>query len=202
MKKVLILDLDNTIYPAPSIAPKLFEPVYQMINESSELKPDAEQIKKDMMKIPFQKVAESYHFPEQLKSEIIEKLRQLKYEGEIKPFEDFEFVKDLNARKFLVTTGFTNMQQSKIDLLNLDDIFDEIYIVDPEITPNKTKGDAFIEIIQKHKFATDDILVVGDDEDSEIKFAKQLRLAALVYDRQSQGPDRISDFSSLLQYFH
>jgi hypothetical protein len=34
------------------------------------------------------------------------------------------------------------MQQSKIELLRLNEIFEEIYIIDPEITPDKTKGDA------------------------------------------------------------
>jgi FMN phosphatase YigB (HAD superfamily) len=58
------------------------------------------------------------------------------------------------------------------------------------------------EIIRKHDLAEDEILVVGDDEDSEIKFAKQLGLDALLYDRQSEREDSITNFRSLPKYFY
>jgi putative hydrolase of the HAD superfamily len=155
------------------------------------------------MRTPFQKVAKDHHFSEDLIHKCIDILKELTYNGAIEPFADFEVVRGLPADKFLVTAGFTKMQQSKIDKLELTKDFKEIHIIDPTIT-KKTKKDVFADIIQRHGYEKEDVLVVGDDVNSEIKAAQELGVEALWYDKYSryeakEGVKKISDYRKVVE---
>lgn len=67
------------------------------------------------MRKPFQLVAKDYQFSKQLTSKGTELLTNLKYKGKIEPFKDYRIVKNLSLDKFLVTTGFLKLQQSKVE---------------------------------------------------------------------------------------
>ena len=101
----------------------------------------------------------------------------------------------------MITTGFTKLQQSKVKSLGIANDFKEIHIVD--ITKHyTTKKDVFADIILRHKYNVEDVLVVGDDIDSEIKAAKQLGIEVLWYKKKSakvsnSSTKTISDFSEL-----
>jgi putative hydrolase of the HAD superfamily len=95
------------------------------------------------------------------------------------------------------------MQQSKIDKLELTKDFKEIHIIDPTIT-KKTKKDVFADIIQRHGYEKEDVLVVGDDVNSEIKAAQELGVEALWYDKYSryeakEGVKKISDYRKVVE---
>src|SRR5688572_11508653 len=114
-KKAIILDLDNTIFPVPSIGHKLFAPLFTLIEQEGSHQDDLEKIKDEVMRRPFQQVAKDYHFGEQLTRKCVEVLKELAYNDKIEPFEDYVIVKRWPVDKFLVTTGFVKMQQSKVD---------------------------------------------------------------------------------------
>ncbi|AKD04706.1 HAD family hydrolase [Pontibacter korlensis] len=200
-KKALILDLDNTIYPVPSIGDELFKPLFDLITDCGEYKGEFEEIKKDMMRIPFQKVAKKYEFSEQLTEKGDQLLKDLTYDKEMSPFEDYATIRDISCKKFLVTTGYTKMQQSKVDRLGLEKDFDEVHIVDPSIS-GKTKKDIFKDILDRHGFDATDVLVVGDDPESEIKAGKELGIDTVLYTKnvtKTEGQS-ISDFSQLKEF--
>ena len=203
MKKAIIFDLDNTIYPVPQIGTKLFAPVFELIEQEGHHNRDLEKIKDEVMRTPFQKVAKDHHFSEDLISKSIDILKELAYNGAIEPFADFEYVRNLPVDKFLVTTGFTKMQQSKIDMLELAKDFKEIHIIDPT-TSKKVKKDVFADIIQRYEYDKEDVMVVGDDVNSEIKAAQELGVEAVWYDKYSryeakEGVKKISDYRKLVE---
>ena len=138
--------------------------------------------KDEVMQRPFQLVAKDHHFSEVLTAKCVDVLKELAYHDTIEPFEDFALVKGWPIDKFLVTTGFVKMQQSKVDRLGLAPDFKEIHIVDPATT-NKTKKDVFADILQRHGYAKEEVLVVGDDPNSEIKAARELEIDAVLYDK-------------------
>jgi putative hydrolase of the HAD superfamily len=182
MKRALIFDLDNTIYPVSSIGEKLFAPLFRLIEESGNEKLDA--IKRDVMRKPFQWVASAYKLPEELTAKAIELLKSLEYEGPIDPFADFALVRKLQLDKFLVTTGFTKMQRSKITALQLTD-FRKTYIVDPTFM-KETKKDIFLSIMTEFQLTPNEIVIIGDDPDSEIKAGTELGATTVLYDRHNQ----------------
>lgn len=178
-KKAIFFDLDNTIYPVSSIADRLFAPLFHLLASSGELNRQLEDVKQELMRKPFQLVATRYGFSPALTESGIELLQHTQYDGPIEPFEDYNETKNLPAEKFLVTTGFRLLQQSKIDGMGIEKDFAEIFIVDPE---KETKKAVFSAILKQHNYRSEDVLVVGDDPDSELKAAHELGLDAVLYD--------------------
>lgn len=173
MKKVIFFDLDNTIYDVSSVADKMLSSLFNLIKKSGEFKGDFKTIKNQIMRKPLQTVAMENGFSKNLLAACIDHLKDLVYTGEIYPYDDFLQIKKLPLEKFLITSGFTKMQMSKVDGMKLNSFFKEIYIVD-FMHSNKTKKDVFQEIMKKYHYSPAEILVVGDDLHSEIKAAIEL----------------------------
>lgn len=203
-KKAIIYDLDNTIYPVHSIAESLFEPFLELLSEYPEHDADIARIKDDMMRKPFQLVATEHHFNDELINRAITLLQTMTYQGEINYFDDYPAIKNINAERFLVTTGFYNLQYSKIHGMGIEDDFAEIHVVDP-LTSTKTKKDVFADIMQRHHYKTEEVLVVGDDPESEIKAALALGIDTVLYDKtnryvQHTALYKITSFSELSNF--
>ena len=80
--------------------------------------------------------------------------------------------------------------------------FTEIHIVDPD---KSSKKEVFAAILQRHDYRAADVLVVGDDPESELKAAQELGIMALLYDRLSRPPDgspfpRLTDYGDLHRF--
>lgn len=203
-KKAIILDLDNTIYLVSSIGEKLFNSLFQLIIESGDYTGDWNQLKSEIMRTPFQKVADTFHFGKTLKAKGITLLADISYDDVIKPVESYNYIRELSCKKFLVTTGFTKMQNSKIRQLDLDKDFDKIYVIDPGLSI-LTKKDVFEQILADNGYTTNDVLVVGDDINSEIKAGQELGIETVLYDfLQEHSLNKelnvISNFKELEQY--
>jgi putative hydrolase of the HAD superfamily len=203
-KKAIILDLDNTIYLVSSIGERLFKTLFQLITESGDYKGDFNQLKSEIMRTPFQKVADTFNFGASLKAEGIKILENLTYDDIIEPVESYKFIKELPSKKYLVTTGFTKMQNSKIKQLNLEKDFEKIFVIDPSLT-TLTKKDIFEKILADYGYKTEDVLVVGDDINSEIKAAQDLGIETVLYDfnlelTKNKELNIITDFRELERY--
>ena len=184
-KKAIILDLDNTIYPVSSIGDRLFKSLFSIILESGEYTGEFEQIRFEIMRRPFQFIADEFSFSESLKADCFKLLANLTYDEKMQPFEGYETLLTLPCRRFLVTTGYTKMQQSKIRQLGIENDFEAIFIIDPDKSV-LTKRDLFEKILADYNFSVDDVLVVGDDLNSEILHAKALGIETVLYDYLSQ----------------
>ncbi len=119
-KKALILDLDNTIYGVPAIGDALFAPLYHLIQQSGEHNAQFDAIRYDILRKPFQVVATTHHFSETLTEQAFQLLKDISYEGEIHYFPDYVATRALTIDKYLVTTGFLKLQQSKIKGMGIE----------------------------------------------------------------------------------
>jgi putative hydrolase of the HAD superfamily len=203
-KKAIILDLDNTLYSVHSIGNELFAPLFELIIQQGNHTGQIESIKDQIMRKPFQVVAAEYGFGAELTRQGIALLKNLSYQGRIELFPDYAFVRDLPIDKFLVTTGFLKLQQSKVQGMKLAPDFKEIHIVDPS-TSDKTKKEVFADIIKRHGYSPKELVVVGDDPHSEIKAAQELGIDPVLYDKfQLHEPitllPKISDFRQLTTF--
>ncbi len=189
MFKALIADLDNTVYPVRSIGDRLFVPLVDLMeqyrNEMSE--EQIQQVKAEIMGKAFQQVADKHQLNPELKARGIKLLENLTYDLPMQPYNDYHYMQEVEAEKFLVTLGFTKLQWSKIDRLNLRGDFKELIVVDPE-TIRETKQDIFKQLSDKYNFKPEEVLVVGDDPDSEIKAGKALGMATYLRDEQGSYP--------------
>lgn len=194
MKRALILDLDNTIYPVSSIADNLFNDLFALIDRrSGNLDPDTiNMAKDDLTRKPFQWVADAHHFSRELKAEGIQLLKEMRYELPMQPFDEYRHIKSVPLDKFLVTTGFPKLQWSKINQLGIQDDFIEIHVADPDA--GQTKRDIFADILRRHNFTTGEVLVIGDDPESEIKAAVELGIDTFLFDPANKHPANVATF--------
>ena len=94
----------------------------------------------------------------------------------MKGYCDIETLADLPAQRCLVTSGFKRLQDSKIKSLRLEPFFSSTY-VDAIDYPNRVgKLGLFARILRDYELAPSEVLVVGDNADSEIKAGIQRRI--------------------------
>src|SRR6476620_1001298 len=148
-KKAIILDLDNTIYSVASIGEKLFASLFQQIDASGLPAHQITEIKDAVMREPFQVVVRRYQFDPSFLQTTTQLLQNLTYNEPIDVFPDYHEVKKLPVERFLVTTGFKNLQTSKISSMGIEQDFKEIHIVDPN-TGEQTKKTVFADILHRY----------------------------------------------------
>jgi len=192
MKRALILDLDNTIYPVSSIADNLFAQLFKTLDQYSDSinignTYRVTQIKDEMTRRPFQHVADKFQLDDELRNKMVDTLKNMTYDLPMQPFEDYKHIRSIPMDKFLVTTGFVKLQMSKIKMLSIEQDFKTIHIVDPEVN-NQTKKDVFAEIMKMHNFTSDELLVIGDDPESEIKAGTALGIDTFLFDPADKYP--------------
>lgn len=196
MKKALILDLDNTVYAVSSIQGNLFGEVFRLIDEAEHL---TEQVKLDakdeLTRRPYHLVANKYNFGDALKGKGNDVLKEISYHLPMQPFAEYAYIRSSPLKKFLVTTGFTKLQWSKVKMLDIEQDFAEIHIVDPELS-TQTKKDVFADILIRHHLTNGEVLVIGDDPESEIRAATELGIETFLFDPENKHPGATVTFKS------
>lgn len=198
-KKAIIYDLDNTIFPVNSIGDKLFGPLFDLIANSGQHNNSMDIIKHAIMRTPFRLVAQRHNFTDELTQKGIDIQETIDYKDEMNTFEDYPEIKNIPGERFLVTTGFRTMQLSKIRQLGITEDFKEVHVVNPVET---TKKEVFADILKRYNYQPDEVLVVGDDPESEIAAAKVLGIPTVLYDKNdtqdaSAADYKISHFAEL-----
>lgn len=197
--KAIIYDLDNTIFPVSAIGDKLFGPVFNLIAESGQHNDSLDAIKYAIMRTPFRIVAARNNFSDELTLKAIELQETLTFDEAIDTFEDYPEIRNIDAERFLVTTGFRNMQLSKINQLGIEHDFKEVHVVNPVVS---SKKEVFAGILERYGYTNTEVLVVGDDPESEIKAAKELGIATVLYEKNNitdakEADYRIENFKEL-----
>ena len=188
------MDLDNTIYPVSSIADNLFAQFYALLEQDPDIDSSLiEASKEELTRRPFQHVADEFNFSTALKNKGAQLLKTITYDKPMQPYADYHHIQKISLDKFLVTTGFTNLQYSKVKQLGIEKDFKEIHVVDPEVSP-KTKLDIFKELMEKYDYQPADVLIIGDDPQSEIKAALALGIDTFLYDPNNIHPTAITTF--------
>ena len=175
MNRLLIFDLDDTLFETRSIDFKQFDDAWKIIKWHfihSEYKP--EQIIEDLKDIPFDVVAKAYSFSNQLIEEIRSYFNTCRFTLNISVFDDYHWLQQLNGEKVIVTTGFTSFQHAKIDALGIRNEFPEIYIDDPLDHHRKFKKGIFRELLKNKGVSPERVWVIGDNPESELRAGKEM----------------------------
>jgi putative hydrolase of the HAD superfamily len=171
MTKAIIFDLDSCLSPADEPGQQLFAPAFDAItnaNRGSHSASILENAFADMWRLPFDFVAEKYHFTPAMKAAGWQMLAQLEVTTPMVGYGDLTVLKDLPALKFVVTSGFRRLQDSKIRALGIAPLFTAIYIDAIDQPGYRGKQKIFEDILDHYSLQPDQVLVVGDNHDSEI----------------------------------
>lgn len=186
MKTALIFDLDNTIYPVSAIADNLFGKLFGLLDDNAGIinagdNERVNKIKDEMARRPFQYIVDKYKLDETVRDKMLDALRSMTYDLPMQPFDDYHHLRQIPLEKFLVTTGFPKLQGSKVKQLGIERDFREIFIVDPDFS-DQTKKNVFEGIMQKYDYRPAELLIIGDDPESEIKAALALGIDTFLFD--------------------
>lgn len=160
---------------------KIFEPFFNHLILKLKTNFDQqiiERIVSDLWQRPFDIVIKKYNIPFTTIAESIDLLENLDLDLKISTFQDYTFIKNIQTKKLLVTTGLTALQKAKIKALKIENDFDKI-IINDTLKETKTKQDIFYELKLEFKLNPETTYVIGDNPESEIKAGNALNFTTI-----------------------
>jgi len=182
MKKALIFDLDNCLAAANEVGEGLFEPAFVAMRQANDGSVSQETLRWAFAAVwrhPLDWVAAQYGFSAAMLAAGSKAFLTIEVSGRMAGYGDLASLADLPADKFLVTSGFRRLQESKIRALQLGPLFTAIF-VDAIGEPGRLgKLGLFQKILKDYKLTPDEVLVVGDNAESEIEAGNRLGIATV-----------------------
>ena len=182
MIKALLFDLDSCLAPANEPGENLYAPAFQAIRSANDGQVPKGQLRAafaDCWRFPFDFIADKYRFSPAMRSAGFAAFSQIEVRQPMKGYGDLDALADIPAKLFLVTSGFRRLQESKVRALGIAHLFTEVHIDAIEESRLKGKLHAFKTILEAHGFSPKEVLVVGDNPDSEIAVGNELGMATI-----------------------
>jgi FMN phosphatase YigB (HAD superfamily) len=171
MTNAIIFDLDSCLSPADEPGQQLFAPAFDAIANANRGSHSASVLQNafaDMWRLPFDFVAEKYRFSPAMKAAGWQVFAQLEVTTRMFGYGDLAVLSELPVLKFVVTSGFRRLQESKIRALGIAPLLTATYIDAIDQPGYRGKQKIFEEILRDYKLQPDQVLIVGDNHDSEI----------------------------------
>ncbi len=203
---MLILDLDDTIFETKSMSSDIFDEPISVLRSYYSQQPDnnTDYIINELWTNPIDYVLAKYDTPSSIVEDFYNKIVEIDYRGlDIQPHSDYQTIREIDLPKILVTTGLKELQWAKIKALGIEEDFLSIHIDDPRENPRRSKSVIFSQIIIESDLQPKDVIVIGDNPDSELRAGNDLGMTTV--QRQSESKSRgkevdyyIEDFGELL----
>jgi len=195
---MLILDLDDTIFETKSMSESSFSVIIEMIRNQLNDKIEVEKINElieNLWHRPFDIVMNKFEIDESIQNRIALKINSLDFNLNISTYKDYSYLRKINVEQVLVTTGFPKLQMTKIKALGIESDFTEIYIDDPSEKNRIYKKGIFQKIIQLSNKLPNQIWVIGDNVESEIKAGNELGLRTIHRLKKGEEKSTKAEFS-------
>jgi FMN phosphatase YigB (HAD superfamily) len=179
MTKALIFDLDNCLAAANEVGEALFEPVFEAIREANQGTLSEEALNQafaDCWRRPLDWVAGQHGFSAAMRAAGLKMFAAIEVTRPMRGYDDLAILAELPGQRFLVTSGFRRLQASKIRALGIEHLFAAIYIDAIDDGERRGKQDLFADILRTYQLGLEEVLVVGDDPESEIAAGNRLGL--------------------------
>jgi putative hydrolase of the HAD superfamily len=182
MIKAILFDLDSCLAAADEVGQQLFAPAFAAIRAANAGRVPEEQLQAafgECWRIAFDAVAAKYGFTDAMRAAGWEELRRTEVTTPMHGYGDLAALKELPVQKFLVTSGFRRLQESKVRALGFADWFAAI-LIDAIDEPNRRgKHVLFQDLLARYGLCPDEVLVVGDNPDSEIEAGNRLGMRTI-----------------------
>ena len=182
MIQAIIFDLDNCLMSPRELGPDALAPVFRAVTAANRDRLPARVLQDafdDCMRLPFDWVARTHGFPDDVTAAARAAFAELEATTPLRGYADLHLLAALEVRRFLVTSGFLRLQRSKISALGIEPLFTSVHIDAIDRPARTSKKAIFAEILQRHGYATHEVLVVGDSPESEIAAGNELGLATV-----------------------
>jgi len=171
MIKALIFDLDSCLAAANEPGESLFAEAFAAIRSANNGHVPEEQLRaafQDCWRFPFDFIADKYGFSPAMRAAGFAAFSKVEVRQPMHGYGDLAALAELPAKLFLVTSGFRRLQESKVRALGIAHLFTDIHIDAIEEPGTKGKLHAFQAILNTHELSPQEVLVVGDNPESEI----------------------------------
>lgn len=177
MIQFVIFDLDNCLAPAHEVGVELYEPALEAIRRANAgcLSEDAlEEAFAESWRHPLDWIADRYGFSPRMRDAAWQAFGQLEVKHAMQGYGDLACLSDFSMPCDLVTSGFRRLQESKIRALGIDAWFRHIRIDAVDEPPRHGKRGWFETLMKLHGCEPQDVLVVGDNPESELAAGRAL----------------------------
>lgn len=176
-RKTVIFDLDNCLSAADEVGKDLYRPALEAIraaNRGALSGMALERAFSDIWHHALDWVARTHGFTPEMVAAGSAEFARLEINGPMHGYPDLPVLETIPARRFLVTSGFRRFQASKIRALGIRDLFEAVYVDAIDEPDRKGKAGIFEEILVQHRLSVREVIVVGDNPESEIKAGNSL----------------------------
>ena len=179
--RAIIFDLDNCLAAADEPGEQLLQPVFAAVRDANdgaltELELDA--ALRDCWVHAFDFVAETHNFTPPMRAAGWEAFRGIEVRTPMHGYGDLALLSSLGERRFLVTSGFRRLQESKVRALGIQACFDAVVVDAIDEPVRRGKERIFRDLMSEYCLDRADLLVVGDNGESELAAAARLGLPA------------------------
>lgn len=182
MIKAVFFDLDNCLAAADETGRGHFAPMYAAVraaNHGALEEAGLEAAFEDTWVHAFDFVARKHGFTDAMYQAGYAALTQVEITAPMFGYGDLQVVPELDCRKFLITSGFRRLQESKVRALGIGGWFERMIVDAVDEPPRSGKQGHFERILAETGLATSEVLVVGDNPDSEIEAGNRLGLTTV-----------------------
>lgn len=182
MTRSIIFDLDYCLSPGDEVGAKFYEPAFAAIRRANHGALTDSALSRafaECMRFPFDDVATRFRFSEAMYHAGLRGFAALEVSAPMHGYGDLDELRKLQARRFLVTSGFPGLQRSKLAMLGIAPLFEAVYVDAIGDHPRRGKLAIFAELVAGHGLAAEDVWVVGDNADSEIAAGNRLGMTTV-----------------------
>ncbi len=196
---VAVFDLDNCLMDARAVGP-LFEPAFEAVRQANQgaLSPATlEQALQACWFTAFDLVAQRHHFTPAMRAAGWQQFSQMEVKAPLRGYADIELLPRIPLRRYLVTSGFRRLQDSKIDTLGIRPWFEQVLIDAIDAPPTggaHGKQAIFEQILASEGCAPRQMLVVGDNPLSELAAGRALGVTTVQTVRPGVEPWALADY--------
>lgn len=175
--RAIIFDLDNCLAAADEVGDELLQPVFlavRGVNEGTLTDLELDAAFRDCWVHAFDFVSATHNFTPRMRAAGCDAFRQIEVRAPMRGYGDLALLPSLGDKRFLVTSGFRRLQESKVRALGIESCFDAIVVDAVDEPCRRGKARIFRDLMSEHNLEPSDVLVVGDNAESELAAAASL----------------------------
>jgi len=181
--RAAVFDLDHTLFDPCTLPVSLFNNLEARVRAAAAgIVPDTVlgAALADAWRIPLDRVAARHRLTDVIIMAWHEAASALEVTEPIAPYPDVRAgLEQLSLLRFLLTTGFRRLQESKLKQLGLTSLFATVYVdaLDP---PGPVGKRALLQrLATEHGLTPQEVVVIGDRADDELAAARTLGMVAV-----------------------
>lgn len=175
--RAIVFDLDLCLAPPDEAGKEAFAPALDAVRRANRgvLRPDAlETALEDCWRFAFDDVAARHGFSEAMREAGANAFRAIRVTGPLRGYGDLDRLEAFDVPLVLVTSGFRALQESKVDALGIRRCFVDVLVDAIDEPDRRGKYRIFHEVLGRNGWRPGEVLVVGDNADSEIAAGNRL----------------------------